>query len=55
MDEIRFNPAKKQQTDNCIDAVASSFLFASPKKQQIEKPKKTPNRVKKKSRKWRGV
>lgn len=52
---LRFNPAKKQQTDNCIDAVASSFLFANPKKQQIEKPKKTPSRVKKKSIKWRGV
>lgn len=52
---LRFNPAKKQQTDNCIDAVASSFLFASPKKQQIEKPKITPSRVKKRSRKWRGV
>ena len=52
---LRFNPAKKQQTDNCIDAVASSFLFANPKKHQIEKPKKTPSRVKKKSRKWRGV
>lgn len=53
---LRFDPEKKQQTDNCIDSVASSWLFASPKKNvvKVEKTKKI-NRRKKRSGKWRGI
>ena len=53
---LRFDPTKKQQTDNCIDAVSSGWLVASPKK-QIEKVEKKVFKRKKQntSRKWRGV
>lgn len=31
-ERLRFDPHKKQQKDNCIDAAASPFLFAVPKR-----------------------
>lgn len=55
---LRFDPSKKQQTDNCIDSVASSWLFASPKKNVIAVKKQKKNRSSrkgKKSTKWRGI
>jgi hypothetical protein len=53
---LRFDPSKKQQTDNCIDAVSSGWLVATPKKTIIKEVKKVPKRYKpKKSGKWRGV
>jgi len=48
----RFNPEKKQQTDNCIDAVASTWLFAVPKKNSIKKKVRNKSKSKKG---WRGV
>lgn len=53
---LRFDPSKKHQTDNCIDAVASGWLVAVPKKTVIKEVKKVVKRHKKKTTgKWRGV
>jgi hypothetical protein len=53
---LRFDPTKKQQTDNCIDAVSSGWLVAVPKKTVIKVVKKVAKRKKpKKAGKWRGV
>ncbi len=51
---LRFDPSKKHQTDNCIDAVSSGWLFAVPKKTIIKIVKKQSRRAKKKRGiKWR--
>jgi hypothetical protein len=53
---LRFDPSKKSQTDNCIDAVASGWLIATPKKTIEKVVKKIAKRKKpKKAGKWRGV
>ena len=54
---LRFDPTKKQQTDNCIDAVSSGWLVATPKKQIVKVEKSNiPKRKKQNtSRKWRGI
>ncbi len=53
---LRFDPAKKHQTDNCIDAVSSSWLVAVPKKTIVKVVKKESRRAKKKrGTRWRGV
>ena len=54
---LRFDPTKKQQTDNCIDAVSSGWLVATPKKQivKVEKSNIPKRKKQKNSRKWRGV
>lgn len=53
---LRFDPAKKHQTDNCIDAVASGWLIATPKKNTIKEVQQVSKRRKKrKSTRWRGV
>ncbi len=53
---LRFDPTKKSQTDNCIDAVASGWLVAVPKKTIVKEVKKIAKRKKpKKAGKWRGV
>ena len=53
---LRFDPSKKHQTDNCIDAVSSGWLVASPKKTVEKVEKKIAKRKKaKKGNKWRGV
>ena len=52
---LRFDPAKKHQTDNCIDAVSSSWLVAVAKKTVIKVIKQQSRRSKKKrGTKWRG-
>jgi hypothetical protein len=52
---LAFDPTKKHRTDNCIDTVASTWLFATPKKTVVKTEKKTAKRhKKKKSGKWRG-
>lgn len=53
---LRFDPSKKQQTDNCIDAVASGWLVASPKKSvKKEKTEIIKRNKKRTSLKWRGI
>lgn len=52
---LRFDPEKKQQKDNCIDAVASTWLFATPKKNTQEQRDKTIINRKKPKKKWRGI
>jgi hypothetical protein len=53
---LRFDPSKKQQTDNCIDAVSSGWLVAIPKKTIVKEVKKIAKRHKpKNSSKWRGI
>jgi hypothetical protein len=50
---LMFNPEKKQQKDNCIDCIASTWLWAVAKKNSI---KKKINQNKSKSKKgWRGI
>lgn len=53
----RFDPEKKHQKDNCIDSVASSWLFAVPKKStSIKKSEFSPTKKRnKQSQKWRGI
>ncbi len=51
----RFNPEKKNQKDNCIDSVSSTWLFASPKKNSIKKAKQRKVMKTKTKTKWRGV
>ncbi len=55
---LKFDPEKKQQIDNCIDSVASTWLFASPKKNIPNQSSKDKNNQSKKrtiKKKWRGI
>ena len=56
IDELmRFDPERKAQKDNCIDCVASTWLFAVAKKNAKEtKERELPKRRKPKTR-WRGI
>lgn len=53
---LAFDPTKKHQRDNCIDAAFSTFLFSSPKRIKSGEREVT-KRVKKlkKNKTWRGV
>lgn len=48
---FKFDPSKTSQTDNCIDVVASTWLFAIPKRES----KKQKHKIKRKSKTWRGI
>ncbi len=53
---LAFDPERKHNTDNCIDSIASTWLFAISKKTIIKTIKKISKRMKvKKATKWRGV
>jgi hypothetical protein len=53
---LAFDPQRKHNKDNCIDSIASTWLFATAKKTIIKTTKKISKRMKaKKASKWRGV
>ena len=56
IDELmRFDPERKAQKDNCIDAVSSTWLFAVPKKISPAKKEQTVQKRNKTKTRWRGV
>jgi hypothetical protein len=52
---LRFDPERKGQKDNCIDAVASTWLFAVPKRVSPTKKEQNIVKLKKTKTRWRGV